>query len=600
MSSAEVNQSFYASWRHPLQNAQICLEAVPLRGLTVRALRFADKATPSEVGGLLWGNVVSGPERKTILVQQAEFIGADDNLFNTTNSALERLSAALWRPRSNLQPLGYFRSAVRGDLFPREQDRVFIESKLAGPDSFVLIIEPLLTGTCTAHFYFVQDGRLQTKSSPLRVPLGPQNSGEQPMKGAGQNAVIPVRHAEPMPLDDYHLGVHDDEFAAPANWSKGKAFFIATLLIAMAGASVYRIMSQRAQSPAMPTQPGDTPIGLQVERRPDGQLDLNWNRNFVRSAKSEGAQLSITDGGYFRTLSLTEEQLLSGKLAYFPRSDDIRFRLEISVGGNRTIGESIRVVSPEVYASTLTDSGPRSMRARTEAVGSLATGRNKAAETAEVSAPALLNGVSIVKTDTPGTYIFASRPSVPVPANSENTHASLGAQQQRAANFIQLVAEPVITALPPPIKTNSVKATTPATLAAVIATPKNPLPAPPPASAPIQPQASEPEPDAGEPALSSKALPVAEPPTPVYQVMPNTKLFGYSLVNNDVQVDIEVHIDENGVVRKAIPAAGSGRGTMLTTQALIAAKKWRFKPAEVNGRRVPGRYIISFKFRRAP
>ena len=89
--------------------------------------------------------------------------------------------------------------------------------------------------------------------------------------------------------------------------------------------------------------------------------------------------------------------------------------------------------------------------------------------------------------------------------------------------------------------------------------------------------------------------------TPVYQVMPNTKPFGYSLVNNDVQVDVEVHIDENGVVRQADPLSGrGGKSTMLTAQALMAARKWRFKPAEVDGRRVPSTYVISFKFRRAP
>jgi TonB family protein len=82
--------------------------------------------------------------------------------------------------------------------------------------------------------------------------------------------------------------------------------------------------------------------------------------------------------------------------------------------------------------------------------------------------------------------------------------------------------------------------------------------------------------------------------------MPNTKPFGYSLVNNDMTIDIEVQIDENGVVRQASPAPGSGRGNMLTTQSLIAARRWRFKPAEVDGRKVPGTYVISFKFRRSP
>lgn len=597
MSSAEVNQRPHAAWRHPHQHATIVVDAVPLRGITVRALRFADKPEPSEVGGLLWGTIVSDSGSKTIVVEQAEFIGADGDLFNTTEATLERLSVALARPRSNLQPLGYFRSAVHGDVFPREQDRIFIDKNLAGPDAFVLIVEPLLTGGCTAHFYFAYSGRLQMKASLLRVPFITQSSLEHDLMETGQNSMMPAPQNKPMPSENYHFA-GDDGFAAPASWGKGRTIFIVTLLLAMGGVSVYRIMYQHPQSARVGTQATDTPIGLQVERRPDGQLDLSWNRNFAAAANADGAQLSITDGAYIRTLRLSQDQLFSGKLAYFPRSDDIRFRLEISVGGSRTIGESIRVVSPEVYASSFADSNSRPTRVRTEAGDQPPLTRGSAREPGAPIAAPLTNGAAIVKTDTPGTFILSARPSMLARLNEENTPESSSAQQQAPANKIQPVAEPVITAVPPPIDTYSARASN-ASLAAITAS-QNPSLAPPLSLAAPPAHVSGPEPSPGEPALPSKAPPVAQPPAPVRQVMPNIKPFGYSLVNNDMTIDIEVQIDENGVVRQASPAAGSGRGTMLTTQALIAARKWRFKPAEVDGRRVPGTYIISFKFRRSP
>jgi TonB family protein len=104
-----------------------------------------------------------------------------------------------------------------------------------------------------------------------------------------------------------------------------------------------------------------------------------------------------------------------------------------------------------------------------------------------------------------------------------------------------------------------------------------------------------------EPIRAVSPPPVTTLAKPVFQVMPNTKPFGYSLVNNDLQVDVKVHIDENGVVQDAEPLASNGsRSTMLTAQALIAARKWRFKPADVDGRKVPSTYVISFKFRKAP
>ena len=106
MSSAEANERSYTSWRHPFQNAHIYLEAIPFRALTARTLRFAARAEPSEIGGLLWGRIVSSPEGKTILIEQAEFIGADGDLFNSTEAGLEHLSTALGRRRNDLEPLG--------------------------------------------------------------------------------------------------------------------------------------------------------------------------------------------------------------------------------------------------------------------------------------------------------------------------------------------------------------------------------------------------------------------------------------------------------------------------------------------------------------
>lgn len=622
MSSAEVNPKFHASWVHPFQKAQICIEALPFRGLTTRALRFAGTAEPAEVGGLLWGKTVPGEDGKTILIQQAEFVGADGCLFNATESGLERLSAALGWPRNNLEPVGYFRSAVRGDLFPREQDRTFVESKLARPDSFALIIEPLLTGSCTAHFYFLKDGRLQMQSSALRVPFVPQSlTGDEasverrqiplarePGLGALDRALSPPVEPRPRPPrtkvavpEDDHIAA-DDEFPTHSSWSVGRTVFVTVLLLAMVGVSVYRVMSSKRRAPVAETttetKVPETPIGLQVERRPDGQLDLNWNRDFARIAGRDGARLSITDGSYVRTLELTQDQLLSGKLAYFPQSDDIRFHLEMSVGGNRTIGESIRVVSPEVYASGLPAAGSLQSpaeRARAALPASIA-GQNGAPDfrMGTAAATATNGGGGIVKTDTPGTFILASRPAAPARSGSGGRPQSVPPVPQTQGVAPKRVPEQIITATPPPINAPQAKESVFSRLIARIATPQSLSLKPPPAPASLEAKVKA-------PVISAKRPPpVTEMATPIYQVMPNTKPFGYSLVNNDMTVGVEVHIDENGVVREANPVLGSeGRSTMLTGQALIAARKWRFKPAEVDGRKVPSTYVISFKFRRA-
>jgi TonB family protein len=599
MSSAEVNPKFHASWRHPFQNLQICMDSLPLYGLAARALRFADRAEPAEVGGLLWGKTLSGADLKTILIQQAEFVGAGGCLFNTTEPGLQHLCAALGRPRNDLEPVGYFRTAVGGDILPRQQDRAFIESKLDGPDSFALIIEPLATGTCNAHFYFLQGGRLQMQSSPLQVPLVPQS-----LNSAGERLEMRplLPRTELVVPEDSQVAAGDGEFPAHSSWSVGRTVFVTVLLLAMVGVSVYRVLSSKRSTPAAETATGpESPIGLQVERRPDGQLDLNWNRAFARIAGRDGARLSVTDGSYVRTLELTQDQLLSGKLAYFPRSDDIRFHLEMSIGRNRTIGESIRVVSPEVYASSLPavrSHQNAAERARAAIPVSL-TERNDARSLGvgpPDGVPALSAGAGIVKTDTPGTYILASRPAAPGPGGSGDAQRAAQAAVRNQAVTPNRVPEQLITATPPPINAVQTNGRAYSKLIARIATPQSLSLTPPPA-----PSRPEPEVTAAPLIRATRPPPVTEIATPVYQVMPNTKPFGYSLVNNDVQVDVEVHIDENGVVRQADPVLGrAGRSTMLTAQALMAARKWRFKPAEVDGRRVPSTYVISFKFHTAP
>ena len=210
--------------------------------------------------------------------------------------------------------------------------------------------------------------------------------------------------------ENSQLATAEGEFPAHSSWSVGRTAFVTVLLLAMVGVSVYRVMSSKLSAPATEraeTRPPETAIDLQVERRPDGQLDLNWNRDFARIAGRDGARLSITDGPYVRTLELTEDQLLSGKLAYFPRSDDIRFHLEMSVGRDRTIGESIRVVSPEVYASSLpaARSHPNPAERASTAIPVSLTEQNGAADLraeATGTPPPLNAGAGIVRTDTPG------------------------------------------------------------------------------------------------------------------------------------------------------------------------------------------------------
>jgi protein TonB len=58
-----------------------------------------------------------------------------------------------------------------------------------------------------------------------------------------------------------------------------------------------------------------------------------------------------------------------------------------------------------------------------------------------------------------------------------------------------------------------------------------------------------------------------------------------------------VKVDSNGAVSNArLESAGPSR--YFANAALQAARRWRFKPAQVNGEDVPSEWILRFEFSR--
>jgi protein TonB len=59
------------------------------------------------------------------------------------------------------------------------------------------------------------------------------------------------------------------------------------------------------------------------------------------------------------------------------------------------------------------------------------------------------------------------------------------------------------------------------------------------------------------------------------------------------KVDLDIEIDDQGKVVKATPLSGS---TVFHPPAIAAVLKWRFKPATVNGNKVPSQGRVSVLF----
>lgn len=80
------------------------------------------------------------------------------------------------------------------------------------------------------------------------------------------------------------------------------------------------------------------------------------------------------------------------------------------------------------------------------------------------------------------------------------------------------------------------------------------------------------------------------------QPLPDTKLFAVPDIPEGAEVDVQVRIDENGVVIEARVKNGIKDNDLLRSAALEAAKQWIFEPAKIGGKNVASEHLIAFQF----
>lgn len=87
-------------------------------------------------------------------------------------------------------------------------------------------------------------------------------------------------------------------------------------------------------------------------------------------------------------------------------------------------------------------------------------------------------------------------------------------------------------------------------------------------------------------------------PRPLKQVMPNAKVYGFSVIRSPVEIEVQVNISQNGTVIDAfVPTSrNSGSRSPLAFPAIAAAKQWIFEPARMHGKNIPSDFSIRFAF----
>jgi hypothetical protein len=348
------------------------------------------------------------------------------------------------------------------------------------------------------------------------------------------------------------------------------ALAIAFALLAVMIAGVYfSLPALRSYLLALATYDHKTQIALSVNRAADGQLDLSWNRDAPELARAEGARIAITDGSLYKEINLDNAQLHLGKVAYFPNSTDVQFRLEVYLDSTRSLAESVRVISPT------------SKTGNTESVR-VTSSASKTTVAAPISRPG--DGTKVIP-----ITVQSHAPSASIPPDVFNAKFPnrIDPKSGRSLDSNGLVSQ--VPKSPPRLEAplfsvaemNSSHMSVPSGLTSA---PPFVTPAPVTKTAPATSETG--------------SIVTYVPPRPLKKVMPNGIYLGHPpVVYENTQVEIELNIDATGRVTDAHPVQDGKKANLrLASSAVSAARQWRFEPATLHGKPVASQHTLVFVF----
>jgi TonB family protein len=85
------------------------------------------------------------------------------------------------------------------------------------------------------------------------------------------------------------------------------------------------------------------------------------------------------------------------------------------------------------------------------------------------------------------------------------------------------------------------------------------------------------------------------PPKPLKEVKPSISSRERGSLKGPVAVDVKVYITEAGKVDYA-ELLNDGGSRKLAADAVYAARRWNFAPAQIGGEKAPGEVVLHFKF----
>jgi TonB family protein len=430
-------------------------------------------------------------------------------------------------------------------------------------------------------------------------------------------------------------------------------WIIAAVLFAIllgGSAAIYKYGSETEAEVAGPNATGPGILKLKVVRS-GKDFEISWDRLSAAVQQASGGTLTINDGALTRSVALDGLQLREGQILYTPLFEELTFRLEVGTPDQGAAAESVQVLawSGKQPADTL-NVPPPGPATNTNSTNSLA--RNFAGAAAQPPAPippAKPAGPASAKPESSKKDSGAIAP-IPVPKSAPVITANGGKDQPtaKASPIQQTVAvlqplssnpvpkqdvasaaparapetsPPAVTSEKPPVTqpapqspANALPSQTPAAPAPKPIAPAPKPEAPPPVSQTVPaasvPSLAPPKPVASGASATSPAAVAGTPgpsgpavlPVPVQRIAPSLprNIPARTTAGSPRTVSVRVMVDSSGSVQNAevissTPKGAFGEGAVKTA-ALEAARKWTFRPGQLNGKNVAAEYTIDFKF----
>lgn len=540
-------------WYDEGRSLQIELSLALVQQLSMSAFE-AFKSLPHrglEIGGFLLGSIRLENGRTVMSIDDFAEVASEHRSGPSWQLSPADLEVLDYTRASHPRAVGMYRTDTLGQhLALQEDDSVLFQRHFSQIGNVYLVIHP---ATRTAVFCLLEAGALTI------VHEFPFHAADL----AAPGDVVPAEPAMPEP-------------SAASAPSSPRVRTWATRVVALALGGVLGALAWQWLGPpsahiaataaparvapavtAISTDPAH--VALQIKR--DGRvLHLTWDQQAPALRTADHATLHILDGKHETNLNLTGGELTSGMLSYWAETPDVTFRLETFGAGHQT-DDSVRAVGGADFTAAMASTPP----------------------TAAPKPPAQ----------------HSWKPA-PAGASSEDQEADSATRSTPDA--------PRPSPFMPPPKPQA------APMEAIAA--PAPAPSSPPVNAaPVPARAPEPRVDVfAEPVTGSRLSHVVHhipllrrikkdqatvPPAPLREVKPSFSTAQSRALDAELPVDVHVYITDAGKVDFAelVDTRAAAHHRDLADAAVVAARRWSFRPAHVGSDNVASEAILHFRFK---